>query len=249
MSIVFPESMKGQRGRPFIGFFVKNAGGSGGYSQKIFLPFPQSVTFGDGGEYSTIEMGAMGGFMKDAMDNGIGSAAKKAGNIKSSEIAALAGRFAAGSFMEDEGEEKFMAATKKILNPNMNTTFQGNTIREFTFEFTLVGRTQGDAATIRDVHNTFREFMYPDNTPDGPNVILDYPPVWDVKFFDISGEGPINKYIPKTHECYLTNMSTTFNPSALMFRVDGSPAETSLSLTFKETRTLMRTDIVQYKAG
>jgi hypothetical protein len=233
---VFPTEMDGEasNGRPFIYFREKDD------DNEIILPIPSGVSFGDGGSYSSINMGVIGNFLGG--EDGVKGAFQKAKNIKGSQIADIAKTAGAGFFLEQEGQEKLMAATKKILNPNTNTTFEGNTIRSFQFDFTLVGRSTQDSNTIRNIHNTFRTYMYPESTADGPNVILDYPPIWIVQFHN-GAPGAINEWIPHMYECYLTSMTTNFNPSALMFRTDYSPAETSLSLGFTETRTLMRTDI------
>lgn len=245
MATIFPTGMRGAAsdGRPFIYFKEKEDG------NEIFLPLPAGVTFGDSGSYSTINMGMIGAFTGDNEGNTSDAWNKAAKSFKDGEITKLAKRFGAGFFLQNDGAEKYMAATKRILNPNTNTTFEGNSIRTFQFEFTLVGRSKADTDAIREVHNTFRKYAYPESTEDSANVILDYPPVWEIKFYDGANAMQENKFLPKIHESYLMTLTTNFNPSALMFRTDYSPVEVTMSLVFQETRALMRTDIEKLKAG
>ena len=48
---------------------------------------------------------------------------------------------------------------------------------------------------------------------------------------------------PKMKSCYLTNVTTNFNPTTMTFHDDGKPVEIDLSLSFTEQITLNRKDI------
>jgi hypothetical protein len=242
MALVFPQNLQSivGLGRPFVSFTNYKDG------LDIFLPIPQGISFEDGGTYSTVDMGAIGGAIQNAVNQG------GIGNLDPKKVAAealeMAARTGVGKFAGSEYEEKIAVATKRVVNPNTNTSFSGNTIRSFQFQFTLVGRTQQDTKIIRDIHNGFRKSVYPETTDDQANLYLDYPALWKIKFHK-KGKRGTNEYIPKIHECYLTALSTNFNPSANMYRTDGSPVEIQFSLTFQESRVLNRLDIEEYKAG
>lgn len=235
----FPNDRTAFGGRPFISFKPKEGG------ELIFLPIPAGITFEDGGTFSTINLGVLGGAAQNIANEGAGP--KKAGKMLL-EASVTASAKAVGKLASNEFAEELMFATKKVVNPNTNTTFAGNTVRNFQFQFTLVGRSQQDSIIIRDIHNTFRNYMYPETTKDSSSIILDYPTTWEIKFHQRGRRG-INTWIPKIHESYLTTLSTSFNPSANMYRVDGSPAEIQFTLSFQETRALNRLDIEKYKAG
>lgn len=250
--IIFPSNLGegGHGSRPFTHFKAITPQGTG---EDIFLPIPAGLSFNDGGNYGTIDMGALGAFfdasysMQDhSQDGEKTSIASHVGSIAREMSKAMVGTAAnqiAGTLMPGT-HAKAMAAMKLVPNPSQSVTFSGNTLREFNFQFTLVGRSEKDTETIRTIHNTFRTNVYPEATRNEINVFLEYPPVWNIRFINgASPNKPENEWLPKIHQCYLTLLTTNINPSALMYKVDYSPAELQLSLTFQETRTLMRYDI------
>ena len=54
---------------------------------------------------------------------------------------------------------------------------------------------------------------------------------------------------PKLKDCYLTNITTNYNPTSMSFHSDGRPVEIDLSLSFTEQTTLNRNDIENPKTG
>ena len=78
--------------------------------------------------------------------------------------------------------------------------------------------------------------------PIANDLILTYPPIWSIKFFDGS-ESSENKKLPGLYDCYLIGMSAVYNGSGNMFHADGHPVETEVQLTFEETRALTLADI------
>jgi hypothetical protein len=216
---------------------------------------PGGISFSDGGEYGTIELGiiaAAGGMdalnkmMNSPSAANLVSGIKNTGsnilnqikNLNSGAIGTIAGT------MLGQGEGAQFAG-KRIMSPNTNTTFKGNSIRSFSFNFKLVGRDKKDSEAIRDIHNLFREAVYADGD-DSSNIILSYPPVWSIKFLDNGRENP---YLPKIFGCYLKSCGSNFNSSTNIFRPDGAPIEVDISLGFEETRMLTRRDITELNAG
>lgn len=236
------EALRYNTNRPFMLFSTKDSG------VRIYLPIPEGLSFSDSAEYSTLDLGTIGELM-DNIDESEGfmgklkSAAKSsAKSLGAAEIARIAAERVAGG---SEIGKAALFATKQILNPNTNTTFTGVGIRSFSFSFKLVGRNQRDSIAIRDIHETFRIYTYPESDDSENNIILDYPEIWTIKFFDTLSGTAENQFIPKIYECYLTGMSTNINSSASMFRTDGAPVEVDFSLNFQETRSLIRQDFTE----
>lgn len=253
------EALKYNANRPFMAFST--------YKQprtRIYLPIPEGLSFSDSAEYSTIDLGTIGelaniepeseGFF-DTVKNAIG----KTTTLKASQIARIAIEGVAGS---SELGKAALFSTKQILNPNTNTTFTGVGLRNFSFSFKLIGRNPDDSKMIRDIHETFRIHTYPESDDSENNIILNYPEIWTIKFFDTLGKAKVetffdnvdsshagsfneSEFIPKIYECYLTGMSTNINSSSSIFRNDGAPVEVDFSLNFQETRTLIRQDFTQ----
>lgn len=256
MSLSFPLGEEfSLGGKPFVQFRAIDPG------LNIFLPIPAGVTFGDGGKFSQIDLGIIGSF--GSSDPGAGvmenakAAIKQMGNMVTtsegrSQILDIVKTVGAGSLLDADTAQKAMYANKTILNPNTRTTFEGNTLRTFSFGFTLVGRSKSDSNAILKIHNAFRKEMYPEADESIANVVLKYPTGWKITFHEgppTKGEkGELvaageNKWLPKPATCYLTSLTTNFNPSGHMFRTDGSPTEIQLQLEFQETKTLLRPEI------
>ena len=252
--ITFPRNLDSGSGRPFILFTASDKSGD---TTSIFLPIPAGITFADGGAYSTIDLGILGSLPgTDSIGPNSGAKAmtslggmlKQSKDIKGGEIAAIVATAAAGAMGGNSTIAKaaFLASpNRKIINPNTNTTFTGNNLRTFDFTFTMVGRSEEDSRSVRDIHNSFRKYIYPKNTLDDSNVIIDYPPIWNIRFMN---RGGTNQWLPRIYECYLKDLTTNFNPSATMFRKDFSPVETQITISFQETRTLLRDDIEELNA-
>jgi len=235
-TIVIPENLGNTpTGRPFVHFHIKPSQGGDPLQGDIFLPIPAGESFEDGGSYSTIDMGTQAIKLDADRGNMVLDVAKAQINDLTKNSAA--------KLLPQNGAEIAMASNRRVLNPNTNTTFEGNNVRSFTFGFTLVGRTPGDTNQIKALHELLRSAIYPFVQDDGSNILLSYPPTWDVKFVNSSSGGGENKWLPKIYECYLTGLNTTFNPSALMFKTDMSPVETEISITMQETRALTRKDV------
>ena len=54
---------------------------------------------------------------------------------------------------------------------------------------------------------------------------------------------------PKLKNCYLTNITTNYNPTSMSFHSDGKPVEIDMSLSFSEQTTLTRDDITNTETG
>jgi hypothetical protein len=222
-------------------------------TREIYLPIPPGLTFSDSMSYSTLDLGILGSIGVDAVN-----AMNKAGNVKQAlklGVDSLKGNLmgamkmnlaAAASIVAKKSNSERVANTidfsaKQVIAPNTNTTFQNVGVRSFGFNFKMMPKSRNESDMISKIIKTFRENMY----PKGMDVILTYPPIWTMKFYD-GTSGKENHRIPRIHECYLTGMSATYNGTTNMFHSDGSPVETDISLQFQETRALTLVDIVRY---
>ena len=255
---IFPAELRdASRNYAFIEFsaIIKDAS-SQKYVESIFLPMPEGLTFSDTGEYATIDLGiiaasggaeGLGKALDDVGETGssisslAGSLISQASSLNLAKTAAIAANYLADS--DTANLVKF--ATKKIMAPNKNTTFTGNAIRQFSFSFRLVGRYEDESQQIRKIHNFFRKYTYASG--DGMNnVLLSYPPLWSIKFYDSIGTE--NEFIPKLFECYLLSTTSAFNSDSNIYRPDGAPISVDISLQFQESRMLTRDDILDLEA-
>lgn len=255
-AIVFPADLRTTT-MPIIQFTAFERDGGSVNLHHLWFPCPANVTIADAATYNTIDLGAIGSTVRNIAaagkeGQGLGDAMSKMGSsittqaksAKASEVAAVA---AQAIPFNDSIAQQAQFDQKVIMNPNTNTTFAGNTIRNFQFQFKLIARSQAESEEIRKIHNKFRAFTYADSRSNSQNLILAYPPTWTIKFLDTAKKE--NKYIPKIFSCYLTGFTSTLNPTTNMFHEDGSPLEVDISLQYQETRVLTRADIDNLEAG
>jgi len=139
----------------------------------------------------------------------------------------------------------------KILSPFNNITYQGPTMRGFTFQYKMVAETEDESDMIRDIENTFRKYLYPKEAVEG--FILEYPPYFMIQFLktQITEEGNFelveNEYLPFLKLSYLQSMSATYNGGSNAFHNKGQPIELDLSLTFAEATMQTRDSL--YESG
>lgn len=221
--------------------------------QSMFFPCPQGVTYGDGGEYTTFDLGLLGEFSKSLAKaaGGKGSAALEAAkSVKSmfeQEMSAVgftgASIIAARRLGFDDIATNAEFANKQVMNPRTNSAFSGNSIRNFQFEFKMIGKSPPEVRMIDSIQKTFRKYVYAEKYNKTSSFMLKYPPQWIIRFID-----PLQnelKFMPKIYSCYLTSVNTVVNSSSNTFRrEDLSPYEIDISLQFQETKVLTRDEIV-----
>ena len=239
---------------PFIGF-VARKGATG--ERSIYLPIPPGISFSDQMQYSTIDLGIIGkavarattaavnegGFFSGA-GGAIGAAVGTLVNqARSANGAAAASLVAKGTGFDNVANFIDFGA-RQVIAPNTNTAFQNSGVRQFQFSFKMMPKDQKEAITITEIVKRFRQNMY----PMGNDLILTYPPIWNIMFYD-GAKTEENTKLPGIYDCYLTGMSAVYNSSGNMFHADGHPVETDVQLTFEETRALTLSDIVKLSEG
>lgn len=131
-------------------------------------------------------------------------------------------------------------STRLTVNPNTRTLFNNVNIREFSFDFQFVPRSQSEAIEIAAIIQFFRTEAYPEvlkfQTENGLEAPLGYkfPNAWDISAI---WEGQQIKGLD-FQRSYLRNVSTTYNPTQIGMYEDGSFNEIRMTLTFVETRPL-----------
>jgi len=247
MTYGFPSDRAKLSSRPFIKFSCKGAAAA-----TIVLPIPGSLQFGDGATYNNSELGFLGGSITDIASaasgagsfKGGGEAALKqignifnnvAGGIAKAPISSLIQGVTALTGANESIQSAISIGTGTTLNKNINTEFTATNTRVFTFAFQLIPSSTTEATAIKNIVEAFRKNLY----PEGGEFQLKYPPKWTIEFRK-GGSGDVITDIPKIGQTYLTEVSTTFNSTANMWRDDGSPIETSIQLQFMETRAHRR---------
>ena len=223
------------------------------YDEGVITPYsihtymPIGISVGDGQNYTNLDLGITGQGIKVLAEKftGTGSGtftqqdlaiggAETIGKF-SSELDSLTGGF----FNVDEGRRLGLLSKGLALNPNTLITYEGPTVRTFSFSFKFISESAKESETAKEIINVFRNYMYPDRVGV---LALQYPAVFHLKFYNGKDE---NLHMPIIKPCYLTNLNTTYNPTGNTFHRDGAPVELDMELTFTETKTLVREDLYE----
>jgi len=255
--IIFPLSMRNETAasRPMISFTIEFERDKP--PSTIYFPCPGGIAFNDQGNYGTVELGALGALAGDIADVASAGSLKEAGEMIATKIKdkasvggvknliieqameAASGTSFAG--VDVGGVAKF--ATKRVQNPRVNTLFESNSMRTFSFNFKLIASSAQEYQVIDAIHTLFQAAIYAQPVKGSINS-LHFPPTTEVRFLF---KGKENPNIPKIHKTYLTGMSSTYNSSANSWRTNGEPLEADFSLNFQEIRVLTRDDIEELR--
>jgi len=225
---VFPESIRekasSESGYPFVSFeFVKRALPE---NATVYLYLPPGFSVPDGASYGNVDLGIVGSGKSGAMSQG--------------EKQAVANE-AVGKALTEIGAASVFTRNKikagEALNPNTVLQFDNVAVRSFNFTFKLVPESAKEAQQALLIENLFRSALYPEVKN---RLYLEYPPTFKIKFFHGDKE---NIYMPLIQECFLANITTTYNAGSNMFHADGSPSEVDMSLTFTETKAMTRSEL------
>jgi hypothetical protein len=189
------------------------------------------------------------------------------GNLTGSKAAVVGARLA-NKLAPKEVSEAYSIAAGVTVNPNLRNTFRGVNLREFTFQFKFLPKSQSEAKEVESIIKHFRTHSYPEIISIGPVAAgYKFPSLFRIAVYveheemvakdigDIAaadGEEPAYELVTKRKrvgnrmkDCYLRSVTTNYNPSSMAFHPDGRPVEIDLSLSFAEEVTLSRSDIEQ----
>lgn len=211
---------------------------------QIVLPAPGSLEFSDAATYNDTELGIRGGMVAQAasgittgglgLDNLKGIGGNAIDSIKSAVTGNSIGGIMQGISsmipgLGDNYKSAISIGTGTTVNKNITTEFTSTNTRAYGFSFQLIPQNERDNETIRRIVLSFRENLY----PEGNNFQLKYPPKWTISYGFL-------KNLPEIGEVYLREVNTSYNSSANMWRADGTPFETSIQLSFMETKAHTR---------
>ena len=148
-------------------------------------------------------------------------------------------------FLAPEGIRNAIGLAARVaINPNLRTTFDGVTIREFDFTFKFLPKSEEESREVRDIIRFFRYHSYPFEQRLGTVVPIgyDYPDMFKIKL-QSNASGVFRNIGTPIKLSYLRRVSTVYNPTQQTFHADGSPVEIDLSLGFVEYKTLSQQDI------
>lgn len=153
-------------------------------------------------------------------------------NVKSALAAFFAGESAGAN------QSFFTRTTGAILNNNLELLFQGPTLRNFTFSFSLSAREPKEAEAIKKIIRFFKQGMSVKRSTTA--LFLKSPNIFDIEYYYKGSEHP---YINKIKTCALQNFSVNYTPDGNYATFeDGAMTQYNLTLTFGEIEPLFDDD-------
>ena len=139
--------------------------------------------------------------------------------------------------------DAFLARTGgRVLNPNAEMLFQGPVIRDFSFEFTMVARSEREGREIRKIIRFLKLGM----APKFQNIaFLANPDIFRLEYKNGPGKNDTLKTVNLFNPggLALTTLSTDYAPSGYWSAYrDSQPVATKLSLSFTELRPIYEGD-------
>lgn len=224
---------------------------------KCSLFLPQAITFQDGVVFDEFALGRVGAATEAAVQNGAGLLNAATSGIRQN-INALTdifnasptgdiARLAATRVSRIAGEAVqggVQSGLRVTTNPNKRLLFKEVNIREFSFNFKLVPNNQQEAEEITKIIKFFRTELYPDDSirvnTAGVSIPIGYKfPNQFIISFKHRDRNIAHRILPS----YLVSMQTTYNPTAAGFFEDGNFVETEITLNFRESRALSKSEV------
>lgn len=243
-------------------------------TENIQLYLPVGFQQNDGFQIAGTELGLLGAGVLagassgksivsatlDEFSKGLSSVFDMAmGNLNGSRAAVVGARLAT-KLAPKEVSEAYSIAAGVTVNPNLRNTFRGVNLREFTFQFKFLPKSQDEAREVEKIIKHFRVHSYPEIISLGPVAAgYKFPSLFRISVYventeSITSTGENGEEVVESvtkrkrvgnrmKDCYLRSITTNYNPSSMTFHSDGRPVEIDLSLNFAEEVPLSRKDI------
>ena len=222
-----------------------------GDTVKLYLP--PAIQVQDGVNFENAELGVRGGAAVQSIEGGgettladiakntfaLGSVNKIVAAMGNEDVARAV--IAGVSSVSGRGQNIVNTALQTTLNPNIRAIFRSVNLREHSFAFKFVPRSQAEAQEVRGIVDWFRMQLYPESTAavGGVKVAYKFPNKMLIRMKYGINTDLVTQYLP----AHLVNMTTNYNPSNMSFYYDGEFQEIDLTLNFREYRTLSAEDI------
>jgi hypothetical protein len=132
------------------------------------------------------------------------------------------------------------AASGMAANPMKEQVFKNVNFRKFTFDYTFSPRTASEAATVKQIIQTFKLHMHPEYK-DAHNFVFIYPSEFDITYYT---GGTENKNLHRHPSCVLESMNVNYTPNGAFNTFEGGmPTQINVTLSFLELAILTKAQI------
>ena len=210
-------------------------------SGSITLYMPAQIQVSQKANYGEAEIGLL-------VAGAIGSFKGVAGGLKNIDISAV------GQTAKDEGfsigvkalegagatgaEAALAISRGETTNNRTEMKFEGIDRRSFQFSFRLLPRSADEARDIQEIVTLFRYHSMPSFTDDSLGRTLKAPSTFDIEYYP-------QEHLHRIGTSALEAVDVKFGGERVQFFKDNQPAETELTLTFKELDIVTREKVAK----
>jgi len=182
-------------------------------------------------------------YMPDNAESNYGASYGKIGLLAAAASVPILGAIpnAIQGILGNEAVKVAMQTMGYVFNPQEQVMFEGIDFRTFNMSFTLTPYSREEATQIKNIIQTFRKNAAPRIASGGVGFFFVPPSIFEVTFMYNGAENP---NINKLKRCVLTDVNVNYAPNGTWStHDDGSPVQTSLTLSFKEIELVDRTAV------
>ena len=221
-------------------------------SKAIFLYTPPGIKTDQAVEYSNVEMGVMGGFLKGlkATFGGEGSFLDKLKDMDMASFKGLGAAMLDGALSAVGGEGLVAAKQKqsgKAKNPALELAFQSVPFRTFEYEYTFAPKNKKELDNVHKIIQLFRFHMLPELAAgqDTSEFQFNLPSQFEIRYMYKDKE---NVYIPKISRCALQTCNINYTPHEAFTTFKGddkgaSPNIITMALQFTEMEVMTKNTV------
>ncbi len=132
-------------------------------------------------------------------------------------------------------------ASGAILNPNLESLFQGVKLRQFPFTFEFFPRNYDEGQEVKKIIKVLKRSMAArNNKKSGKGIFIKQPDIFQLQYMKGSQEHPfLNKFLPS----HLTDMKINYSQSGTYSTFyDGTPTHMTVSCSFQEVNPVYQED-------
>ena len=223
----------------------------------IFLPIPRQIQDANSVSYDSSKLDPLEaagaaiikqgiespsiGLVQRALGAIVGDGAEIIGENTDAIASAIAGR-AIGALGGNVTANALIArGSGAILNPNLESLFQGVKLRQFPFTFEFFPRNPTEAEQVKMIIRVLKRSMSAKNNKDkGGGVFIKQPDIFQLRYMKGASEHPfLNKFLPM----HLTDMKINYAASGTYSTFyDGTPSHMSVSCSFQEVNPVYQED-------
>ena len=127
-----------------------------------------------------------------------------------------------------------------VFNPQKQMLFQGIDFRTFDMSFTFTPYSARETEQVNKIIKMFRKWAAPAASTAFAGMFWVPPAYFNI---DFRFQGKTNTNLPKLQKCVVESIDVNYAPNGWSTHTDGSPVQTTVTITFKEIILVDRASI------